>query len=134
MSGNNSVFANDWRDSLRAHFIEVVRRNDKKTEESLLGIMYDVGFREEELRQLKLEATMRAEDLADNFIPDLALPSPEETKGSVHPAVAVAEAAEDTYEPEAELHQHADDDPANEAVEDDDNQPDPNAPQQMSLF
>lgn len=71
MSEQDSIFSDDWRESLRAHYRDVVRRDDKTTEKTLEGVLHDVGFRDEELRQLKLEATMRTEDLHDDFVPTL---------------------------------------------------------------
>ncbi|MEM6530455.1 MAG: hypothetical protein AAF653_19305 [Chloroflexota bacterium] len=72
---NRSPFADDWRESLREHYKDVTRRNDTLTEKTLVGVMHDVGFTDDELRQLKLEATMRAEDLQGDFVPDLNLHS-----------------------------------------------------------
>jgi len=68
---NKSPFTDDWRESLQEHYKDVVRRNDALTEKTLVGVLHDVGFTDDMLRELKLEATMRAEDLADDFVPDL---------------------------------------------------------------
>ncbi|MEL6149244.1 MAG: hypothetical protein AAFR56_06435 [Chloroflexota bacterium] len=70
---NSSPFLDDWRESLREHYKDVVRRNDTQTEKTLVGVLHDVGFTDDDLRQLKLEATMRAEDLHGDFVPDLDL-------------------------------------------------------------
>ncbi len=145
MSGRESIFADDWRDSLREHYKDVVRRNDKGTEATLVGVMYDVGFREEDLRQLKLEATMRADDLASDFVPDLEVPSPIEVEARVQPGVDVQASDVEEIDTEAtapfedefaedEAEKTIDDATPNQVVDADGDEPDPNAPQQMSLF
>lgn len=68
-----SPFGDEWRRCLREHYKQTVRDNDRATLETLNGVMNQVGFREDELRGLVLEATMRAEDLPDGFMPPLDL-------------------------------------------------------------
>ena len=136
MPDNDGVFADDWRESLRAHYREVVRRNDKATEDTLTGVLHDVGFQDEELRQLKLEATMRTEDLHDDFVPELTL----DDTSSVYPGADVTP-ADEVQTPDApetvladepaELDE-SDDEAGPEASEDDDS--DGETFQQMSLF
>ncbi len=128
MSDNKSVFSDDWRDCLKAHYRDVVQRNDQHTEQTLTGVLHDVGFSDDDLRQLKLEATMRTEDLQGDFVPQLDLGA----EPTVHAGVDVppaddpepkaeAAASELTEEPDTDL--DANDDP-----------PDDDRPQQMSLF
>ncbi len=66
-----SIFADEWRECLRAHYSYVQRLDDKVTERTLRGVMLEVGFTEAELRELTVLATMRVEDVADDFVPDM---------------------------------------------------------------
>ena len=68
-----SVFVDEWRRSLREQYKHVVRSNDRVTLPSLTAVMLNVGFSEDELKQLKLDATIRAEDVDADFKPDLDL-------------------------------------------------------------
>lgn len=66
-----SIFADEWRACLREQYKQVIRVNDTPTLESLRQVMYDVGFSDDELAQLRVEATMRADEVPDDFRPDL---------------------------------------------------------------
>ncbi len=66
-----SVFFDEWLNSLREQYKHVVRINDRVTLPSLTIVMQQVGFSEAELTQLRLGATMRADEVADDFVPDL---------------------------------------------------------------
>jgi hypothetical protein len=66
-----SVFDDEWRDCLREHYKHVVRDNDRITKESLTEVLYSVGFDDAELRDLQIQATMRTEDVAEDFTPEL---------------------------------------------------------------
>ena len=68
-----SIFADEWRACLRAQYKHVVRVNDSTTRESLTGIMLEIGFTDSELAELSVEATMRAEDMPDDFLPDMTI-------------------------------------------------------------
>lgn len=79
MSQEN-IFAGEWRDCLRAHYINVIRtdpnlRNHESVKKAFLRPNGDRPpiFSESELHQLYLEATMRAEDMPDDFIPPAEL-------------------------------------------------------------
>ena len=82
-----SIFADEWRDCLRAHYTYVVRNNDKLTERTLRGVMFEAGFTEAELTELTVRATMRAEDMDADFVPDLEIL---EAASVVVPGIAVA--------------------------------------------
>jgi predicted component of viral defense system (DUF524 family) len=71
----SSIFSQDWRDCLDAHYRDVVQRGDTVTESSLSMILYQLGYREDELKEMKLYATMRTENLQADFIPTLDVPS-----------------------------------------------------------
>ena len=66
-----SVFFDEWLRSLREQFKHVVRSKDQVTLPTLTAVMHNVGFGEEELNQLRLEATIRADELPEDFTPDL---------------------------------------------------------------
>lgn len=57
-----SIFAQEWRDCLRAHYLHVVRSADRATEESLHPIMIKAGFTENQLKELYIQATAHVED------------------------------------------------------------------------
>lgn len=82
-----SVFADDWRECLREQYKSVIRNDDRVTLPSLTEVMQRVGFGEDELTQLRIEATMRAEDMPDDYVPDMAIASvlPDETAFAPHP-------------------------------------------------
>lgn len=75
---DNNIFFDDWLDCLREHYKDVLRRDDRITRPTLETILHEIGFGEDELRDLYLQATMRADDVAEHFVPDfesLAAPS-----------------------------------------------------------
>ena len=82
-----SIFADEWRDCLRAHYMTVVRNNDRITEKTLHGVMFEAGFTEAELTELTVRATMRAEDMDADFVPDLEIL---EAAPVVVPGIAIA--------------------------------------------
>lgn len=66
-----SIFADEWRECLRAHYSYVIRADDRLTERTLRGVMmHEAGFTEAELKELQVRATMRVEDAPD-LVPDL---------------------------------------------------------------
>lgn len=72
---NNSIFADEWRECLQEQYKSVVRNNDQVTLKTLVGVMHDVGFSEGDLRDMAFQATLRAEDVADDFVPDMEIMS-----------------------------------------------------------
>lgn len=130
-----SPFADDWRECLIAHYQHVIRNQDQVTERTLIGVLLNTGFTESELAEWKVRATLRADELPPDFVPDLdvlqaqavetiqqqaAEPEPEAT---IFEAVALPELAP------AE-------DEASPALPPDEEPPDyrSDAPQQLSLF
>jgi hypothetical protein len=86
---NESPFHAEWRRCLREQYKEVIRSHDTVTERTLVKVLYRVGFTDDELRQLYLEATMRAEGLADGMQPDMSkLPL------TMHPAECTCDACQ----------------------------------------
>lgn len=72
-----SIFSADWRDCLVAHYTHVIRTDDKRTERSLRGVMHNVGFSDDDLKQIIITATAHVDDVGADFVPDLSLLEPE---------------------------------------------------------
>ena len=70
---NPSVFDQEWRDCLRAHYTQVVRNQDSGTERSLHGVMLEAGFNENELSELYVRATAHVDDVGADFVPDMGV-------------------------------------------------------------
>ena len=66
-----SVFHDEWLRSLREQYKQVVRKDDRATLSSLTAVMRNVGFRDDELAQLRIEATMHVDDVPVDFSPDM---------------------------------------------------------------
>ena len=71
MVDSRSVFFDEWLRSLREQYKHVVRNNDQVTLPTLTAVMQNVGFGEEELAQLRVEATMHVDDVPSDFRPDM---------------------------------------------------------------
>ncbi len=85
-----SIFDDEWRACLREQYMYVIRTQDKVTERTLIKVMHQVGFGEDELAELRVQATMRVEDMPDDFVPDMDVLAEEP---SVH-AVSVPDSSE----------------------------------------
>ena len=70
---SRSVFFDEWLSSLREQYKHVVRSDDVVTLPTLTAVMHNLGFGEEELAQLRIEATMHMDDAPDGFKPDLGI-------------------------------------------------------------
>jgi len=81
-----SIFFDEWRRCLCEQYKAVIRRDDKITRKTLEPVLHRLGFTEADLRALYLEATARAEDLPEGFLPEL--PSLESAEAA--PAAAFA--------------------------------------------
>lgn len=86
-----SIFSEEWRDCLRAHYSYVVRMGDQGTEKTLRGVMFEAGFGEDEVKQLYMQATAHVDDVGVDFVPNMEI-FEEDTAMSI--AVAMPEAAE----------------------------------------
>lgn len=74
MSDTYNPFGDEWRDCLREHYKYVVRHDTRVTLESLRQVLLGGErplFHDDELRALYIEATIRADDMPDDFVPDL---------------------------------------------------------------
>lgn len=69
--GNKSIFYEDWRACLRAHYIHVIRTRDTVTEPTLRNILLSVGFSEAEINEMAIHARMRDTDAAPEDLPGL---------------------------------------------------------------
>jgi hypothetical protein len=135
-----SIFADEWRECLRAQYMDVCRRDDRRTGETLTRVMLEIGFTEADLNELRLRATMR--DMPADFVPDIEVmeasavelrePSVEEAVRTRHPLPVPS-----TPEPEIVL---VEDTILEEETLEEDTQAespdieDPDAPEQLSLF
>lgn len=135
-----SVFSDDWRDCLRENYKHVVRNNDQVTKPSLLTVMNEVGFTEDDLRMLEIEATMRAEDMPDDYVPAAVKEIPVADKPfEPHPlecqCPACMELNRIPHDADGQPIQFDPDDPENPDNQiDEQPEDDPDGPQQLTLF
>jgi hypothetical protein len=109
-----SIFADEWRECLRAHYTYVIRNQDRITERTLRGVMiHEAGFTDAELKELAVRATMRVEDAPD-LVPDLNLLQEDSAPHSV--AVAMPQEVISALVVEAALDHDAQADAAAEAL------------------
>src|SRR5258707_10246762 len=66
-----NIFADEWMECLEAHYMHVIRINDKVTEPSLSIVMHSAGFSDAQLAELRVRATMHVDDVGVDFVPDL---------------------------------------------------------------
>ncbi len=85
---SHSVFFDEWLRSLRAQYKQVVRNNDRVTLPTLTAVLQNVGFGEAELAQLRIEATMHVDDVAEDFKPDMQILDPAPAS-QPHPAECI---------------------------------------------
>ncbi|MCL4247214.1 MAG: hypothetical protein KJ065_03565 [Anaerolineae bacterium] len=132
-----SVFADEWRECLRAHYMHVVRIGDISTEPTLISVMQEAGFSETELAELRIRATMHVDDVGADFQPDAAVVEMIKSQMEASPAAEIMETAPEVVAAEpGEAENEADMPPAEE-------EPPPNeeyyappddSPHQLSLF
>lgn len=152
MAKRPSVFGDEWRRCLEEHYKYVVRRQDTETEETLRPHMYTAGFGDDDLKQLEITATMRADDMPDDYVPDMLLEAQAETTEQTpvaqestpdttfvtHPAECQCAACMDTVLEDGhdEDGQPLDDDAKREQAEREAHakQDTPDVPKQRSLF
>jgi len=126
-----SVFAEEWRECLRAHYTHVVRIQDVSTERTLISIMQEAGFSDEDLANLRLQATMHMDDVDADFQPDPA--TVEMIKAQMQEAEpAPVSAVEITDEDEEDIEEAVDEEES--PVNDEYYAPPDDDPHQLSLF
>jgi len=141
----DSIFVEEWRRCLRAHYMDVVRRDDQVTLKSLVRVMHDTGFSDEELAELRVRATMRADEMPADFVPDTRifqvnadLPASEEgipTPETFFEPAYVEDAAQDERREQIDIITDVAQDDVPEQIEQiEPENEDPDAPQQLSLF
>ncbi len=57
MSAPN-IFEEDWRNCLRAHLFHVLRERDSRNEHSLISVLLQTGFGEDEITALRTQTLM----------------------------------------------------------------------------
>jgi len=80
-----SIFFDEWIKSLREQYKYVIRNNDQVTLSSLTEVMHDVGFTDDELAQLRVQATMHVDDVGADYVPDMQVLEKAKV-GQPHPA------------------------------------------------
>lgn len=128
-----SIFADEWRDCLREHYMYVIRERDDITRPTLTKVMFEAGFSEDELAELRVRATMRADDMPDDFVPDLDVLEAKIQPVPEIPTVEVPtpdEIAEDEPSVDEMVALEAEEPEAEGEIEEED----PDAPKQLSLF
>jgi len=68
-----SVFFEEWIRSLREQYKHVLRQDDRVTLPTLTAVMIEVGFGEDELAQLRVEATMHVDDIGSDHVADMEI-------------------------------------------------------------
>jgi len=68
-----SPFADDRRDTLIAHFKLVMHSHDPSRRQAVIDLMETEGFSKAELSSLYIEATMRMDEVPDDFVPDITM-------------------------------------------------------------
>ena len=80
-----SVFFEEWMRSLREQYKYVIRSQDKVTLPSLTAVLHQVGFTDDELTQLRIEATMHLDDVGADYVADMTILDKAKV-GQAHPA------------------------------------------------
>lgn len=85
-----SVFKDEWRRCLKEHYKHVIRHQDSTTQRTLVPVLHRLGFTDDDLRQLYVEATMRADDMPDDFVPEMPPAAQESVDDAPEPAPVAA--------------------------------------------
>lgn len=135
-----SVFKDEWRECLRAHYMDVCRRDDQRTLKSLVRVMHDTGFTDDELAELRVRATMRADEMPDDFVPDMRVFQVNADLSFVQEAIPTPDTLpQDLFLGELAVYDDRPETVEEEVIEEgsdlsEEVKPDPDAPQQLSLF
>jgi hypothetical protein len=124
MSDNRSIFHDEWRACLHAHYLHVIRTGDSVTEPTLRHVLLQAGLSPEEV------STMQTDARTDTDVEPAA-----RTDTEIEPVVQVEadDLAEDVVIEEAAV----DEPPAVDAdawADTEDDEPPPDSPAQLSLF
>lgn len=124
-----SIFQDEWRECMRAHYMDVCHRDDQRTLRSLLRVMVDIGFTDDELAEMRVRATMRADEMPADFVPEMPLFQVGFDGSADTESVPQQAEAEPDFAPSEELEEIVD---AELPLEGDEK--DPDEPEQLSLF
>ena len=72
MTERPQIFAKEWRACLSVHYQSVVARSDTKNEQSLLAVLAQLNFADEELNDLRAAAIQGLSTEPGKPIPQLA--------------------------------------------------------------
>jgi hypothetical protein len=75
MIDDSNPFESDWRECLGVHYMHVVREvasgaAPQHNADTLRGVLLQAGFSASELDDLYIRATMRADDLPPDYLPE----------------------------------------------------------------
>ena|SRR5579871_4885501 len=87
-----SIFDEEWRDCLRAHYGVVVRNQDHVTEKTLRSVMFEAGFSDADLKQMYILATAHVDNVSEDFVPDMEFlegKAEAQSEAPAEPSVAV---------------------------------------------
>ncbi|SRR5258708_4773140 len=130
-----NLFEQDWRDCLRAHYVHVVSERDVVNEESLITVLRQTGFSDEDITAIRAETAaalgwdMQVDSTADpeaEIISDALSDAAPETISEVLPAPsqqADQSLSTETVPPAKPIEPVKEDDP-----------PEPESFTQMSMF
>jgi hypothetical protein len=65
---SQSIFAQEWHDSLRAHFLYVIQINDEVTEPTLREVLREAGIPQEEIDEWYAEGLRLREQHASEAV------------------------------------------------------------------
>jgi hypothetical protein len=65
--GRRSIFFEEWKSSLRAHYLHVVRINDQITEPTLRRVLLDAGVSDNEIERWYQEAVLTRQSSSDSY-------------------------------------------------------------------
>jgi hypothetical protein len=129
MSAQN-IFEEDWRDCLRAHLFHVLRERDRRNEHSLISVLLQTGFTEDEISALRTQALIALglyPEEGEEVLTEVMAESAAEPPGKETPAPS----AEITPESEPDTQSDIQADAAPHKLPDDEP---PAPPVQLSLF
>lgn len=131
-----SVFSDEWRTCLREHFMYVIRNQDARTERSLITVMHETGFSDDELRELRIQATMHVDDMPEGYVPDMAFAesAPPQAEPVIFAGVDVPQPEAATETPETDFTEDMDSRPEDALEEESADDEADDAPQQLTMF
>ena len=65
--GRRSIFFEEWKSSLHAHYLHVVRINDQITEPTLRRVLIDAGVSDNEIERWYQEAILTRQSASESY-------------------------------------------------------------------